>query len=521
MNAVRCSPGLYGKVPILGDFVSRRLPAHFVRPWDDWLQNALSASREQLDSVWLDVYLISPIWRFVLSGGICGTDAWAGVLMPSVDKVNRYFPLTLAVPIQQQAMLPSLFTARAQWFDKLEDLALSALDDGLDLEGFDRELQGNILNPFSVEKARHSAPQGGRTRETGLSFHIGMGEMSRIRDAFVHLSACMLGEFLPIYSLWCTNGSEWVEPSLVAYDGLPPAAAYAELLTGCWKQGEWDEWIASRSSTLKSHREAAVTVREPDGAADAKRLCWRSNACTTVGCVRKVNEDNYIERRDTGLWAVADGVGGHEAGEVASKAVVDALGGIPAADSLEAMIDAVKACLENVNQELLEKSKEYGFGKSMGSTAVILLAMGDRCAAVWVGDSRLYRYRDGVFLQITKDHSLAAELSRMGAGDPEELATGKMGNLLTRALGCSSRLEIEAIVCEAREGDMYVLCSDGMIREVKDREIGDILDKSGLEDSPRKLIDLALDRGARDNVTVVVASVGSIASGGPMQIQSE
>ena len=88
-------PGLYGKIPSLGDFVSRRLPRSFISPWETWLQEVITNSREQLGELWLDHYLTCPLWRFVLSPGICGEQAWGGVLMPSVDRVGRYYPFTL------------------------------------------------------------------------------------------------------------------------------------------------------------------------------------------------------------------------------------------------------------------------------------------------------------------------------------------------------------------------------------------------------------------------------------------
>ena len=144
--SARNVPGLYGKLPILGDFLSRRLPARFVQTWDTWLQEALSTSRKQLGAEWLEIYLYSPIWRFILSPGNCGPTAWAGILMPSVDKVNRYFPFTLAVSINEQNAYPSLFVAAAPWFDKLEQLALSALEDNVNLDEFDRHLQEQTLD---------------------------------------------------------------------------------------------------------------------------------------------------------------------------------------------------------------------------------------------------------------------------------------------------------------------------------------------------------------------------------------
>src|SRR5512139_3843786 len=97
-------PGWYGKIPNLGDFASRRLPSRFIVAWDDWLQRALASSRAQLGGQWLDLYLTSPVWRFLLMPGVCGSAAWAGVLMPSVDRVGRYFPLTIALELPQVAL---------------------------------------------------------------------------------------------------------------------------------------------------------------------------------------------------------------------------------------------------------------------------------------------------------------------------------------------------------------------------------------------------------------------------------
>ena len=545
MSSTRYSPGLYGKAPALGDFVTRRLPAHFVRPWDDWLQAALSASRGQLDSAWLDFYMISPIWRFVMSAGNCGPEAWAGILMPSVDKVNRYFPLTLAVQVQQQEILPWLFSARDDWFEKLEDLALSTLDGVMDIETLDSQLREMVVMPFLPGNDRHAGAQKIGEKEDRLGFRIAMQGLTKVRDALVHLGACMLTEFVPAYSLWCTNGSQWVQPSLLAYEGLPPPDAYAGFITGRWEHGKWGEWIASHHSTLKSDREAAAsrpedvdaTGLEPDiedlasppGDVDSTGLnseveqpaapredmdstlpamaaVWRSKSATTVGCIRKVNEDSYIERTEIGLWAVADGVGGHLRGDLASKAVVTALSEIPALNSLEALTDEVRKRLREVNRQLIEMAAEYGAGQTIGSTVVIMLAFGGSCAAVWLGDSRLYRYRDGALTQITLDHSLAAELSRMGAGVETDLASTSIGNVLTKAMGASPGVEVDTLAFEALRGDLYLLCSDGMYREASDEEMAGILGKSDFEDAAQKLVDVALERGARDNVTVVTVT---------------
>ncbi|HEU5443177.1 MAG TPA: type VI secretion system-associated protein TagF, partial [Steroidobacteraceae bacterium] len=117
--------GFYGKLPCRGDFMQRRAPQGFVDGWDAWLQECLHASRQQLGERWLDLYLTSPVWRFVLTEGICGESAYAGVMLPSVDRVGRYFPLTLVSPLQPGSCLleAACGTGRA-WFDAVEELAL-------------------------------------------------------------------------------------------------------------------------------------------------------------------------------------------------------------------------------------------------------------------------------------------------------------------------------------------------------------------------------------------------------------
>jgi len=121
-------PGWYGKLPGLGDFASRRLPDEFIRAWDEWLQQVIHAARTSLAEAWVDSYLTMPIWRFVLLPGLVGASGWAGVLMPSVDRVGRQFPLTLAAELRSSAAAAGALFEAADWFAALEDAALSVLD---------------------------------------------------------------------------------------------------------------------------------------------------------------------------------------------------------------------------------------------------------------------------------------------------------------------------------------------------------------------------------------------------------
>lgn len=508
MSSTVVSPGFYGKLPSVGDFIFRRLPASFVSPWDSWLQNALSVSQSELGDQWLEIYLTSPIWRFALSPGACGNLAWAGVLMPSVDSVGRYFPLTLATPVEQQTALPRLFLEGAEWFGKLEGLALSALEDDFDFEQFDRELQSQVLPPLPPHEDLQFEADGQDWKSRRLVFRTGVCEIAQIRDAFIDLSARLLGGFSPPYSLWCTSGSERVKPCLTAYGGLPTPSAFVELIAG--RTGHEEPQKSEDSSlSVTRNRRMIDTKPQPEPTSGVVPLKWRSHARSIVGNVRKTNEDSYLERSEIGLWAVADGMGGHRNGQAASKAVVDALSALPEAGGIEDLTGNVHKSLLKVNADLVEMGQAFGRGEIVGSTVVVLMAEGRSGIALWVGDSRLYRYRDGSLQQLTQDHSLVSALSDAGAEGGEELAESGLGNVITRALGADRNLMVDKIAFEAKEDDIFLLCSDGLVREVEHVEIADILSRTDIERSPQALVDAAMAREARDNVTVIVVHAGT------------
>jgi type VI secretion system protein ImpM len=211
------SPGFYGKIASHGDFVSRRLPPPFVAVWDAWLQAAMHGSREQLGAQWIDAYLTSPLWRFALAPGVCDSQAWAGVLMASVDRVGRHFPLVLAAGTPGSLPLAA-WMGEAAWFEQLEDLALSTLDAGFGFERFDAALQAlECLAP---------APPKGTPGALGWQSGIaGAAEAAAMADAIA--SEALYGQ-----SVWWTDGSDRVEPCVRLCRGLPSAPAFAAMLGG-------------------------------------------------------------------------------------------------------------------------------------------------------------------------------------------------------------------------------------------------------------------------------------------------
>lgn len=225
IGAAVAGVGYFGKIPARGDFLRRNLPGAFVEPWDDWLQRAISTSKEELGEAWLDGYLTSPIWRFVLAEGVCGEAAVAGVLMPSVDSVQRYFPLTIAALLPAGAAPFAVAGRGGAWFAEAEEAALGCLDNGSTLE--DLEAGVAALGPGLTGLASGAAPGPGPTwplKEAALD--------SLAESAYPALLDGILAERLGPFSLWWTSGSERIAPCLRAFPGLPPAEGFTSLLCG-------------------------------------------------------------------------------------------------------------------------------------------------------------------------------------------------------------------------------------------------------------------------------------------------
>jgi type VI secretion system protein ImpM len=222
--------GFYGKLPAKGDFLGRRLPRSFVDPWDAWLQDAVGQSREAMGEAWLDSYLTSPLWRFLLGPDLCGPDTVAGVMMPSVDRVGRYFPLVLAVPVPECRTPVGLALGNEEWFAQAEELALSALDEGADFDAFDAAV-GEMGMP-STSPAREA-------RRLGDACAVTLGGLEGLAGLAPELADAVIGALVPRWSLWWTAGSDSVAPAFMASAGLPPAHGFAALLDGGWERWGW------------------------------------------------------------------------------------------------------------------------------------------------------------------------------------------------------------------------------------------------------------------------------------------
>lgn len=208
--------GFYGKLASRGDFVSRGLPQSFIGPWDSWLAAGLLASQNALGGQWLNAYLVSPLWRFMLAPGVCGPEAAVGVVMPSIDRVGRYFPLTIAGLLDHDTDPAALVGGPDEWFEQVEELLLSTLDAEASFEAFDAGLQ-ELGNPVCQ-------PRTAGNRFAGLQRFAATDP--RARSAVLAEQACEGS------SLWWGRGSERISPGLLRCQGLPAAADFAQFLLG-------------------------------------------------------------------------------------------------------------------------------------------------------------------------------------------------------------------------------------------------------------------------------------------------
>jgi serine/threonine protein phosphatase PrpC len=232
------------------------------------------------------------------------------------------------------------------------------------------------------------------------------------------------------------------------------------------------------------------------------RIRWTSGGATDSGRVRDVNQDACLDRPDLGLWAVADGMGGHRDGGVASRLVVEGIGRMAHPNLLGAAVESIRKILQAVNRRLVADAA--AFDDVIGSTVVALVAVGDHCAILWVGDSRAYRLRHGELVQLTLDHTHVQQLVAQDILTPEQAEHHPMSNVLVRAVGGDAELEVDCRVEALRDGDRFLLCSDGLIKELRSVEIARILSGGEPADVARRLVESACKAGGRDNVTAVV-----------------
>ncbi len=244
---------------------------------------------------------------------------------------------------------------------------------------------------------------------------------------------------------------------------------------------------------------------------DASSFLWTSASRSHPGRVRQINEDACLEQSEHGLWAVADGMGGHSLGELASGLAVQSLTDLPAAEDLEQRVSDALDCLHEVNHHLRAEAVRRDV-PLIGTTIAALLAAGDVCSCLWAGDSRIYLYRAGHLKQLTRDPSWIEAARSRHVSRSDDTMECPQANLITRALGAADTLCVDRINVELLDGDIFLLCTDGLSNEVNEVSIKQALLPGICRLACDALVDMALDREARDNITAVVVRAEDLRS---------
>ncbi len=350
--------GFYGKLPCKGDFLQRRLAQEFVDAWDPWLQQCLSSSREQLQERWLDFYLTSPVWRFAVAEGVCGSGAYAGVMVPSVDRVGRYFPLTVAVQLNTEDCLLDLASEAARkWFDSAESLLLGALEaHELDLSWFDEQVlalgsplgEADTAEFSRLRAAMHQSAPAGQPVPWQVPLQ-GIHSLQRAVNVFAGLE---LERTVRPLTLWWTDGSDAVGPCWLSCRGLPAPHGFATMIAGNWQNATPPEVGQEERISLVAFQ--AAIIRRVDA----------------------VQSAYFVSRPDAGLWGVA-----------AAQTVADLLHDIPAAGSLTVLAEETVRALRSLRRRAVDTA-------AVDTRAVVFLRHSGECALVCAGPVQAARVRE-------------------------------------------------------------------------------------------------------------------------------
>ena len=447
--------GFYGKLPCKGDFLQRRVAQEFVDTWDAWLQQCLFASREQLQERWLNAYLTSPVWRFALAEGVCGSGTYAGVMVPSVDRVGRYFPLTLVAQLSTEDCLLNLASEAArQWFDSAESLLLGALQaHDLELSVFDEQVAA-LASPLREPETTESGYLRERMRNSAFArqpgqWQVPLQNVHSLQSAANVFASRELERTLRPLTLWWTDGSDEVASCWLCNRGLPVPAGFTAMIAGGWEHFGWE----SLGPSMPRQQQTFTTAVSPPTAIPPEPVQESISPIESVemvACHAAVTRRHdspqqvcFVSRPDVGLW----GLSYQTADGVVAQRVADTLHDIPTAGSLTALAEEVREALEAVRRP----STVYGPPAEAG--AVVCLVRGNECAVICAGWVQAVRVRASEVTTIEGTSSWV--LSESDRSEPAPTSDASLMDLLVAAP--ESAESTVAHYDTVRHGDVWIL----------------------------------------------------------------
>lgn len=509
--------GFYGKLPSHGDFLRRRISDAFLTRWDAWLQRAVHDSRAAFGDAWDEVYQRAPAWRFALP---FGKGLVAGVMLSAEDRVGRRFPLTVVVELADPASVLSLAAGNQQWFEAAEALVREALVP--DSDGLSRLDSGLALLPDpsppidSFDLVAWPPATAGIFPLSNLASASLPAWMAALLDAELERAG---GDYGACWTVGAGAGGAAYDTEFWLLHGWPDADLYSRMLG----LSPMAVAVAPAPVAVPVSKPTAVIAITPPATSPAPVPAGATAApfeatqelplmalarpsavgisafFSHPGKVREENQDACLDRAEDGIWAVADGLGGLKHGARASAAVIAALAGLPKGLNLADWAHAAREAMIEVNSQL----NCAPAGQETGSTIVALTIRGLEAAVLWVGDSRLYRWRAGQLEQLTRDHSSAAEMAADGGGDFADLLGA--ASELSRAIGADSSLDVDFLRFEVLAGDRFLLCSDGLYAELPaDQLLGKMGGNADAATLLTEIIKPILEGRAHDNLTGVL-----------------
>ena len=272
--------GVFGKLPAHGDFIHRNLSSKVINNLDSWLQAFVGSTQERLGASWLDIYLTSPIWRFCFSSGVVDDHVWAGILLPSVDRVGRYFPLMMVRKLGVSIAPTQFICSQDAWYNNLESAALQALDGQVPI---DRLLE--LANASQPLPNQTHTKQRALTVESGVMVDLAFENADPTCSLPYFLDAFVSSQFAS-YSAWATAGSERVAPCSFISPSLPPTSGSAAMLDGLWEHWQWSVPVQLQSPA-QPQKKAEPPPNTPNEAEDELE-----DDCDTQPFLKKTKNSN-------------------------------------------------------------------------------------------------------------------------------------------------------------------------------------------------------------------------------------
>ncbi|MFT4908703.1 MAG: type VI secretion system ImpM family protein [Oleispira sp.] len=563
--------GFFGKIPLTGDFIHRRMGSVFMNRWDEWLKINILHSQKQLGERWLPIYSQSPMWRFCIAPGVIDDKAYLGIMIPSVDSVGRYFPLTVAQAVDAKAIPFMLSDMANQWFQNIEDLLLDLLE-GYEpnLQVFDAKIAA--LQPKWISDIAE-IPTGQASMDKAFNLRLEVNSANTINHS---VSSFMLHNMIATkkgFTFWWNEGSEAYQPSILLADKLPATDQFCGLLDGSWHEHQWISLPLSSPELKKTERaeksddKSLTDIVQPNLAKAAQHAKLASEVNNQQAVLEPLtsladldlhntlepdlNDDLEIDLDDITISplvptpyhrphtfkTIPESFGFTDPGNSRKQnedalllkpsaglwLVADGMGGHSygsyasqlvvnriAATDISGNLEQALNKIHIALQDVNTHLIEYAQQQDQsvcGSTVIGMMMNNQTCVFFWAGDSRLYLVRNQKIIQLSKDHSVEQEQIDQGLIEKDD-PNFNGKNLITRAVGGDHHLALEICYHQPLPGDQFFLCSDGVYNEISDQEIENIINMpNSAKERCLTMNEEIISRAARDNFTGIIVEV--------------